>query len=205
MRGPDLTRGRFRYASSDAGLFRVIASGITGSDMPDLYRSEKSIWQVVAFVRSLGRRSSGQPATGKPEAGEKLFFGKGGCHKCHRVKGVGGRAGPDLTDIGWKRSFEHLRLSLVEPNHQVDDRWWSVRLTLADGNVVDGIRMDEDTFYVRILDAGDHLRSFDKRGLRAIERIEASSMPGYGDQLHESEIEDLVAFMATLRGRSPSR
>ncbi len=52
-KGPDLTLGLFRNATSDAAMFSVIRYGIPGTDMPRHYMSDAGIWQVASYVRSL--------------------------------------------------------------------------------------------------------------------------------------------------------
>jgi len=48
------------------------------------------------------------------EEGEKIFYAVG-CIGCHTVKGVGGRVGPELTDIGRRRDAAYIRQSIEDP------------------------------------------------------------------------------------------
>src|SRR5262245_57176500 len=51
---PDLTQGRFRKASTDKGLFDIVRDGVPGTTMVGIgWAPEPTIWQVVAYVRSL--------------------------------------------------------------------------------------------------------------------------------------------------------
>ena len=59
--------------------------------------------------------------------------------------------------------------------------------------------MNEDTYSYRLLDADAHLWSIVKRDLRAAERIESSTMPSYEGELTASEIDDLIAYLFSLR------
>jgi putative heme-binding domain-containing protein len=199
-RGPDLTRGTFRHAGDDASLFRVIARGIPGSPMPGALslHSEPAVWQLVAYIRSLSHAPDTSNLEGAAAAGKHLFEQSGRCLTCHLVDGRGACLGPDLSGIGLARTKSALRLSLVRPSPEVDPAWWSVRLVDATGRVFQGRRMDEDTYSVRLLDARGQLRSFERATVRSIERIEASTMPGYGTTLTRTEIDDLVAYLSTL-------
>ena len=47
--------------------------------------------------------------------GKAIFEGKGGCLKCHSLDNRGGSLGPDLSDIGLKRTPQALRLSITDP------------------------------------------------------------------------------------------
>jgi cytochrome c oxidase cbb3-type subunit III len=199
-RGPDLTRGAFRHGSDDAALFRIIAMGIPGSPMPGALslHSEPAVWQLVAYVRSLNRAPDASIVVGDAAAGRSLFEQRGRCLTCHLVDGRGACLGPDLSGIGRGRSTSSLRLALVRPNANVDPAWWSVRLVDATGRVHQGRRMNEDTYSVRLLDAGGRLRTFDRAAVRALSRIETSTMPDYASELTRTEIDDLVAYLSTL-------
>ena len=200
--GPDLTTGRFRNASTDAGLFRVIADGVPNTPMVGIHRSRigwtRAVWQLVSYLRSLSGRVENLSLPGNPSAGERLYRGKGGCASCHMVNGAGGRLGPDLSAIGDSRSPEELETDLLDPDERVEPRWWSMRVTHQDGTRVEGIRMDEDTYSVRILDFDENLWSFLKRDLRERERIETSTMPGYGETFTDGELDDVVAYLYSL-------
>lgn len=197
--GPDLSTGEFENASTDAGLFRVISDGVPDTPMIGINRTrtDQSVWQIVAYLRSLlgGERVA---VAGNASTGEQIFRGQGSCTNCHVVDGEGGRHGPDLSTIGNRRSPVQLLSDLVDPDERVQPRWWTMRVTHLDGTRVEGLRMNEGTYSVRILDANDNLWSFLKRDLRESERIETSSMPAYAGTLSDGELEDVVAYLYGL-------
>ncbi len=198
--GPDLTSG-FLDARSDAGLFELISEGIADTEMPPMFRTraDRSVWQLVSYLRSLNRRPENVFLPGDPTVGERLFRGKGGCDVCHMVGGAGGRLGPDLSAVGDRRWPAELEVDLLEPDEAVDPRWWSIRATRVDGTTVEGIRMNEDTYSIRLLDADENLWSVSKRDLRETERIETSTMPSYEGKLTAEELENVVAYLFSLR------
>ena len=197
--GPDLTTGRFKHASTDAGLYRVIREGIEGTSMRGSSReTEQSIWQLVTYLRSLSPMASAVDLPGSPSAGRQLFGAKD-CSRCHRVAGQGGRLGPDLSRVGERRSPDELESDLTNPTTEVDPRWWTMRITRSDGSIVEGFRMGEDTFSLRIMDAQENLRSFSKSGVRSYEQIKGSTMPGDAQSLTPQELDDLVAYLSSLR------
>jgi putative heme-binding domain-containing protein len=203
--GPDLTTGEFRHASTDAGLFNVISDGVPDTPMIGINRNrtDQTVWQIVAYLRSISGGGGRVAVTGDPTTGERLYRGRGNCSSCHWLDGEGGRQGPDLTTIGDRRSPEELLSDLVDPDERVQPRWWTMRLTHVDGTRVEGLRMNEGTYSVRILDSEDNLWSFLKRDLSENERIETSSMPSYTGTLTGGELEDLVAYLYGLSRRDP--
>src|SRR5262249_9716262 len=130
-RGPNLTTGVFFHGSSDLDLLNNISDGIAGTEMPGLFYSPDRVWQIVAFIRSLNSGNEIKPAADVAR-GREIFRSKG-CDRCHRVDGVGGRLGPDLSDIGRTRSPAHLRTAVVDPNADVPQRYWVVSFKDASG------------------------------------------------------------------------
>ena len=151
----------------------------------------------MAYLRSL---SSGVrvEVAGNPSIGEELYRGKGSCSSCHVINTEGGRHGPDLSTIGDRRSPDQLMSDLLTPNERVQERWWTIRIVHRDGTEVEGLRMNEGTYSVRILDTDDNLWSFLKQDLSESERTETSSMPAYGVSFTSGELEDLVAYLYGL-------
>ena len=201
---PDLTTGRFTNASSPAGLFKVIREGISGTAMlpisPDT--PDSAVWQLVSFLESRSADPMEVNLPGTASAGLQVYNGKGNCGSCHILDGKGGRQGPDLSHVGERRDPDELKAALIDPNAEVAARWWTVRVTRQDGSVIEGLRMGEDTFSVRVIDADANLWSFQKGDVRSVERTESSTMPSYAETLTASEVDDLVAYLFSLRRES---
>ncbi|HSH74138.1 MAG TPA: c-type cytochrome [Longimicrobiales bacterium] len=196
-RGPDLTGG-FQRASTDGGLFVVIRDGVPNTEMRGIARSQSDqmVWQIVAYLRSLtgGVRVE---VPGDARSGAQVYT-RASCADCHAIDGSGGLDGPDLSTVGSRRSPDELMSDLTEPDERVQPEWWSMRVTHRDGTRVEGRRMGEGTFTVRILDDEGRMWSFRKRDLTASERIETSRMPSSAGTLSEQELQDLVAYLYGL-------
>jgi cytochrome c oxidase cbb3-type subunit III len=198
-RGPDLTRVDLRYGSTDQELANAIADGIPGSEMPGFFFNGRQLWQIVAFVQSLRQASPQFRVKGNSEAGVTLFRGKGGCLRCHQVNGEGGRLGPDLSQVGARRSPDHLKGSLLDPDQYVSPLDRRVHAVTRDGNRLSGIRLNEDTHSAQLLDSNGNLISVLKKDLKEYRLDSSSSMPSYKGVFSENELEDLVAYLFSLR------
>jgi putative heme-binding domain-containing protein len=201
-RGPDLTRGTFTVGDSDADLFHVIANGATGTEMPEFMGrlGEENIWRLVAYIRSTTKRDS-SPITGNPQSGEKLFWTKGACGACHMVGKKGGRMGPDLSRIGRTRSAAHLRDSIVNVNADLTPGFFTVTVVTRDGKKIVGVQRAYDNFSAQLMDAGEQFYSFQKDQVTSMKREFKSLMPdNYGKTFSAAELDDLVAYLAGLRG-----
>lgn len=197
---PDLT-GRLSRASTKVGIYNILREGVAGTamlpvaaDLPD-----SQVWQLVAYVDSLSTDPANVDLPGSETAGSSLFTGKGECDSCHMVSGQGGRQGPDLSRVGERRDPEELLSDIVSPDEDVGPRWWTLRITGPDGTLREGSRMNEDSFSLRIMDGDANLWSFSKSQIQSYERVEESTMPSYSQTLTDGEVDDLIAYLFSLR------
>jgi putative heme-binding domain-containing protein len=200
-RGAILARPTLTRATDDATLFQILKDGIPGTEMPpapELNNHEK--WQVAAFVKTLGRVDVAKNIPGDPVRGERLLASTG-CLKCHTVKMKGGRMGPDLTEIGARRNAAYLREALVAPEASFPEGFMAVSVTTTKGEHIPGVLLNEDTYSVQIRDLSDQLHSFWKAELSEYRRERGKTlMPTF--QLSPTDLDDLVAYLASLRGES---
>lgn len=198
-RGPDLTRDVYRHGDSDRAIFMNVLGGIPGTGMPSVRLSDKEMWQIVAYVRSL-RGPAEAASSGDPAAGRESFA-RHDCGHCHFVDGAGGRLGPDLSAVGWRRPPAHLRASIVDPGGDVEDDYRQIRVTDRAGATTVGVLRNEDAWSLLLLDTEGRLRAFSKADLRILDRPDASLMPSFDGRLDEPELDDLVAYLSSLRRR----
>jgi putative heme-binding domain-containing protein len=199
-RGADLTAGQYRYGASDAGLYNTIRNGIPGTEMPSVRVTDDDVWKMVSFVRKLGAAAVTEKAPGDPTAGRIVFEGKGACLSCHTAGAEGGSLGPDLSDVGRRRSVQYLQESVVKPDADVATPYRTIEIVTASGQTMSGIRLNEDDVSIQLRDRSANLRSLLKSEIREIRRNQPSLMPEYGSKLVRKEIEDVVAYLNSLRG-----
>jgi putative heme-binding domain-containing protein len=146
--------------------------------------------------------SSGRTAlpNGDAARGKAIFEGKGGCAGCHRVYGVGSRVGPDLSDIGALRRLAEIELSILDPNAEVLAQNRYYRVTTKSGKTITGRLLNEDSFSIQILDTKERLLSLQRTDLRTAGFLSESPMPSYRDKLSKSERDDLITYLASLKG-----
>jgi putative heme-binding domain-containing protein len=199
-RGPALNHSSMRRATDDAALFSVIKFGIEGTEMPDFWPlSDREIRQVAHYVRSLSRAEA-EKLTGDPAKGREVFAAKG-CAACHIVRGQGGNSGPELTEIGARRSAAYLREALLDPGASVPDGYLIVTATTRDDRQARGVRLSEDTFTIQLRDAAGIFHSFRKAELKELKKeFGLSAMPNYKEKLTAAELDHLTAYLVSLRG-----
>lgn len=198
--GPSLAVPVLRHAADDEALATVIRDGIENTDMPGNWMlGENEVRALVDYVRSLGRVEP-EPLPGDPGRGRAIYESLGTCTVCHIIKGDGGTIGPDLSTTGLTRGVDYLRESLVDPGKTVPERYVVVHAVTEDGREITGVRVNEDSFTVQVRDEAGEFHSLDKLLLRKLEKkFGESLMPSYASELSPEELDDLVAYLASLR------
>ncbi len=197
--GPSLVSGTFKHGGSDADLFNTITKGVPGTAMTAFALQGREVWQLIAFLRSTEIAHSAGKAPGDAAKGAQVYRANN-CARCHTDgSGTGGFTGPDLSEIGSHRTLAEIQQSIVDPNAEVAPEYWPVTAVTKTGETIQGIRMNEDMDSIQIRESGGHLRTLMKAELRSWEISRQSPMPSFKDKLPSGDLENLVAYLASLR------
>ena len=198
--GPSLTTGAFKRGGSDEALFRTITKGVPDTAMAAFPLDGREVWQLIAFIRFLNVGKGSEQAKGDPAHGAQVFAASG-CAKCHTAGAAGGFTGPDLSEIGSRRSLAQLERSVLDPNYDVSPDYWTLRARTKSGQAISGIRLNEDMDCFQIREPSGRLLSLWKADLASHEIIHTSPMPDFKDKLKPGEVQDVVAYLANLKTR----
>jgi putative heme-binding domain-containing protein len=199
--GVNLRSGKFRNASTDTELARFIRAGSPAAGMPPFALDNAEMAGITAYLRNMNAFDTANVKSGDASRGRAIFEGKGGCVACHRVGRVGSRVAPNLSDIGAQRSPGSIQRSLVDPSSQMMPINRPVRLVKKDGTVVNGRRLNEDTYSIQVIDDKERLHSIMKADLKEFTISKSSPMPSYKDTLNSGEIADLLGYLLSLKGQ----
>ena len=83
---------------------------------------------------------------GDKERGESLFreHAAAACLRCHKMKGSGGEAGPDLSDIAAKKDRAYILESIILPNAQIAAGFQMMVVTMKNGDIQAGLLQREN-------------------------------------------------------------
>jgi putative heme-binding domain-containing protein len=203
--GANLRRPKLRRAADDDSLFDLLRNGIPGAGMPYTWAmTDNEVRDVIAYVRSLGRIPQ-EPLPGDPDKGQ-LIFRQAACSTCHIVAGKGGSLGPELSDIGGRRGVEFLRGAMLHPgkDRAVTSEGYAtyvpVLAAFKDGRLLTGMRVNEDSFTIQLRDINNRLHSLQKSDLEGLYKLDGSVMPSYDKMFSNSDIENVVSYLASLKG-----
>ena len=205
VRGPDITQ-IWNSGRTDDGLFNTIRNGVPGSEMPAFAAprtSDRDVWQMLAYLKTLATPASLEPPRGNAENGAKLF--RTLCVACHKVNSNGGRLGPDLSRVGTARTRDVLLARIRRGSEDFRAGFEPVTVTPADGAPIQGVKKNEDLFSVQIMDSRERIQGYEKDKMKAVETGRKSAMPVFGpDRLSDGDLDDLLRYLQTLRGFDPT-
>jgi putative heme-binding domain-containing protein len=200
IRSPDLTQV-WASGRTDDGLFRTIRTGVPGSEMPAVGNraTDEDVWKILAYLKTIAASAPTDPPRGNAENGERIF--RANCASCHRVNGRGGRLGPDLSRVGVSRTSAALTRQIRGAVEGFRAGYEPVTITTRAGRQIHGVKKNEDLFSVQIMDTGERIQGYLKEDMRSVTDDTKSAMPPYDtERLTENAIEDLLAYLSTLRG-----
>lgn len=198
-RGPDLTA--VLGGMPDERLFQTIRKGVPGSDMQASTAPDEDVLMIIAYLRNMNAAAPAEAAIGNADNGGKLFAVH--CASCHRVGESGGRLGPDLSRVGAARSRDALIREIRTPSEWMPAGYESVTLVTKEGQKIRGVKKNEDTFSIQVMEVRERIRGYLKADLQQVIFEKTSLMPEYGpERLNQSDLNDLVGYLTTLRGKA---
>jgi cytochrome c oxidase cbb3-type subunit III len=207
---------------NDAQTFNTIKNGVQGTPMAPQKLSDEEIWKITTYIHALRGTAIDNPLPGDVAHGEQVFWGKAQCGTCHMLAGKGGLTAPDLTNIAGIRKSTTMTAALTKAQHHEygsggahlatlppDDRYLPVHVTTADGKVIDGVLLNEDSYSIQMMGNDQQLHLFDRTKLRRVVIDSKSLMPtDYDKRLTADEFKDLMAFLTrqgTVAPPAPAR
>jgi putative heme-binding domain-containing protein len=143
-----------------------------------------------------------EETTAKADLNEgKMLFAATQCLSCHSMKGEGGSAGPDLTQLGTRFSKKDILEAIIEPSKTISDQYAGTTFFLKDGSSVAGRLKNEEKgkYYVS-------QNPFDPQQVRVILKTDvlrtaispvSIMYPGLINGLNPSELRNLMAYLTS--------
>lgn len=154
--------------------------------------SPEFVSRLVAEVAESGDKSAGKEIYQRAELT---------CIACHQIDGVGGIIGPSLDAVGAGLTPDLLIESVLWPQRQLKEGYFSVGVSTKGGDTYSGYREKEEggIFYLRDTATGE-VRALPRTEVSRIDNIGSLMPAGLTNSLSREELRDLIAYLASLKG-----
>ncbi len=212
-RAPSLA-GNPDLRTRDAAGIEAIIRGGTPRGMPAFAALPAA--EVAGLARWIHAMNGAALGNAPPEqiaAGEKFFFGAGGCSGCHMVRGRGATNGPDLSGIAARSTLAEMTKWLDDPSSQMglkslsvcppwafcpDFQWAVTDVTLKDGTKLRGFARNRTEHEIQLQTFDGKLHLLDEAQYGEVTREKASLMPPL--KASATQRRDLLAYLSSLGG-----
>jgi putative membrane-bound dehydrogenase-like protein len=186
---PQVTDALRLHAAKNPELAEMLTEVMKGGLLVSLDAKEvERIQQLVA-------------KQGNAKRGRELYLNNKAlaCITCHRLEGVGGNVGPDLTRIWDTMSLEKLMESIIDPSKEIKEGYQSYVATTKKGQVFTGLKVSQNAEEVVLRDqTGKEIRIGAKE-LDTLVVSKKSLMPD--DVVRHLSFNQFLDLLAFLRNR----
>jgi PQQ-dependent dehydrogenase (methanol/ethanol family) len=214
-RAPPLANSAHLRSLSNTQIAATISGG-TPAGMPAFTLPDVTLNGLVALIRGKNRLEvkAGPPA--EIAAGERIFFGSGGCSQCHMVRGRGGVDGPDLSFIALRSSPAEIESMLDNPTAQIgaktttwcppwafcpDTQWAVVDVELRSGGRLRGFARNQGEHDLELQTLDGKLRLLTEQDYVRVDLEKKSYMPPFAGGADARR--ELLAYLESLDGVPP--
>ena len=200
----------------EAGIAAIIRGG-TPRGMPAFASlASADVARLAGWIHSMNLSGFSAAPPEQVAAGERFFFGAGGCGGCHMVHGRGGSNGPDLSNIAARATRAEIDMALDDPTsrmgvHSLDacPRWvfcpdfqWSVaNVSLAKDGTLRGFPRNRTEHELQLQTFDGKLHLLDAADYTDVKQEAQSYMPKLAASADQRR--DLMAYLSSLGGIAP--
>jgi len=135
---------------------------------------------------------------GNPQRGKAIYLSSKSlnCVLCHKLEGVGGQVGPDLSKIWETGTIEKIMEAIIDPSKEIKEGFQSFRLTTKNGQTHTGLKVVDQPKEVVLRDANGKDIRIAREEIDELVASKISLMPENAvAQLSLEQFLDLVAFL----------
>ena len=194
---PEVSESLRRFAIKEhADISGLLSSVVKGGLLVSLEPAE--LKRVSALVAEQG----------DPMRGRKLYLNNKAvaCITCHRLEGVGGNVGPDLTRMWDTLSLEKVMESMLDPSKEIKEGYQAFVATTKSGLTHTGLKVSQDAKELILRDTTGKEIRIPAAELEEVVASKKSLMPDdVVRHLSFNEFIDLVAFLRNRKAQEEVR
>ena len=141
------------------------------------------------------------------ENGRSLYFSTK-CASCHRLRGLGGNIGPDLTSLRNKFDERYVIEHIVHPSKHISDQYGSSIIILDTGVSITGLVVEGENGKLKIYTEKPDAKPVEvsRNQILNMEKSKVSQMPkDLLNKLNAEELRDLIAYLMSSGDREDKR
>lgn len=128
-----------------------------------------------------------------PAAGRETF--RRVCAVCHEPPEGKRPVGPPLKSVV-EKSPEQILLAILDPNREVDPKYFLVQIVTDSGQILSGILVDESDTSLVVVDSQGQERQVARSEIESLQTSDRSLMPeNLAAEIDESQMRDLIAYL----------
>jgi putative heme-binding domain-containing protein len=132
--------------------------------------------------------------TGGNWANGKTLF-QGLCAVCHKIRGEGGRVGPELTNLIY-RDYDSVLRDIRDPNAASNPEHVAYTVTKKDGSVLAAVLVAENANSISLAQPGGEVIEVPRAEIAAMQQLAISLMPpGLDKAVTAEQLRDLMSFL----------
>ncbi|HEX4606834.1 MAG TPA: PVC-type heme-binding CxxCH protein, partial [Urbifossiella sp.] len=183
---PQVSDALRKFANEDAAIARLQSDVMRGGLLLSLEPGQIERIRQLVNTRGDARR------------GRELFLNTRllACANCHRLEGVGGATGPDLTRLWDTHTLEKILESIADPSKEIKEGYQAYRVVTTDGQVHNGLKVSETGTELVLRDANGRDLRLPKGDIDEVTPSRLSLMPDNTvSPLTFDQFIDLLAFL----------
>ncbi|MEL6110538.1 MAG: hypothetical protein AAFU85_31410, partial [Planctomycetota bacterium] len=152
-----------------------------------------TLFSPAAMPDSVGKYFAAIERQGDPDVGEPVF--RKHCASCHAPEPGGNLVGPALKSVV-KKNAEQILVSILDPNREVDPKYYRVQVLTTNGSIVVGVLSEETDSTLAIVDAQGKRHSLLRKEIESLQSVKQSLMPsGLEKEISPEQMRDLISFL----------
>ena len=164
-----------------------LASSVTAEDAPVIDKDSKTYPAPAELAKQAGDAAKGQATFTTL------------CGTCHQINGTGVDFGPNLSEIGSRKTKELIIESILYPSKVIEPGFDMLMIKLENDDMGMGIVAAENDTDLTLKAVGGAKTTFKKSDIVSRSKLPTSIMPPLGAALSASDVANIAEYLAAQK------